>query len=139
VDLGFIDGMHRFENALSDFANLESWAHADATILMHDCVPILPRSAERERATKFWVGDTWKAVFALIAYRPELRIRTLPCPPSGLVVIRRLNPGSTLLKQRFAEIVDRFRDERWTYEPGQIPTEFRAVSNDERGLLEAVG
>lgn len=138
VDLGFVDGMHRFENALADFANLERWAHADATIVLHDCVPIDPVAASRDRETKFWVGDTWKVVFALARYRPELKIRTLLTPPSGLVVIRRLNPGNDSLLQHFAEIVESLRELSWTWKPDAFPSELGAVQNDERGLAEAL-
>ncbi|HLV65775.1 MAG TPA: tetratricopeptide repeat protein, partial [Polyangiaceae bacterium] len=77
VDLAFIDGMHRFENALSDFTNVERWCRPDSTVVIHDCVPAFPRAAARERSTKFWVGDTWKLVLALRAYRPDLELRTL--------------------------------------------------------------
>jgi hypothetical protein len=137
VDLGFIDGMHRFENALRDFANLERWAHAGAVIVLHDCVPIVPHTATRERKTKFWVGDTWKVVFALARFRPELRVRTILAPPSGLVVVRRLNPGSTLLSERFEAIVAALEDAEWTHEPGDFPAELGAVTNDDRGLAAA--
>jgi hypothetical protein len=137
VDLGFIDGMHRFENALRDFANLERWAHAGAAIVLHDCVPIVARTATRERRTKFWVGDTWKVVFALARFRPELKIRTILAPPSGLVVVRRLNPGSTLLTERFDAIVASLQGTEWTQEPGDFPSELGALANDDRALAEA--
>lgn len=139
IDLGFIDGLHLFENALADFANLERWAHASATIVLHDCVPLAPCTASRERRSKFWVGDTWKVVPTLVRFRPDLRIRTILAPPSGLVVIRRLNPGSTLLRDRFEEIVTTLKDAEWTHEPGAFPTELNVVSNDERGIDDAFG
>jgi predicted O-methyltransferase YrrM len=139
IDLAFIDGMHRFENALSDFAHAESWAHADATIVFHDCLPIVRRSASRERATSFWVGDTWKVVLALSARRPDLRIRTVLCAPSGLVVVRGLNPGSAALLQDFREIVVDFAELEWQHPPGQAPAAFNLVGNDEQGWLDAFG
>ncbi|HYO93818.1 MAG TPA: class I SAM-dependent methyltransferase [Polyangiaceae bacterium] len=138
VDLGFIDGLHRFEAALRDFANLEAWSHASATLVLHDCVPLLARSAARQRATKFWVGDTWKVVRALRVYRPDLRIRTLLTPPSGLTVVRCLNPDSTLIHDRFSEIVARFMDDRWDAEPGAYMPELGCVANDEAGLADVL-
>lgn len=138
VDLAFIDGMHRFENALRDFSNAEQWAHADATIVFHDCVPLTPRTATRERATKFWVGDTWKVVLALTKNRPDLRIRTVLAPPSGLVIVRRLNPGSTVLAERSEALVEELEAVEWSAPFGQVPVAFGAVTNDERGLAEAL-
>lgn len=138
VDLVFIDGMHRFENALRDFASAESWAHAGATIVLHDCVPIVARTATRERTTKFWVGDTWKLVPALAAYRPELKLTTLLTPPSGLVVVRRLNPGSRVLHERRDEIVARFSELEYARAPGDFAPELNAVPCNEAGLALAL-
>jgi len=138
VALAFIDGLHRFENALSDFANIESWADPNGTVVLHDCVPILPRAAARERSTKFWVGDTWKLVPALRAYRPELKLTTVLAPPSGLVVVRRLNPGSRVLFERRSEIIARFAELAFERAPGDFAPELNAVSNDDSGLSRAL-
>jgi hypothetical protein len=139
VDLAFIDGMHRFENALADFANCEAWANADSTIVLHDCLPLVARTAARERSTKFWVGDTWKVVFALAKCRPELDIRTLLCAPSGLVVVRGLNPGSTTIREQFSALLSEFSDREWDATPGRVPSEFGAVTNDDAGLTTLFG
>jgi len=139
LDLAFIDGMHRFENALSDFSNVERWSEPSGAIVLHDCVPLTSITASRERRSIFWVGDTWKTVLALARYRPELRIRTIRTPPSGLVVIRGLQPASTLLRERFAEIVAMFTALEWSWPPGTMPPEFRPVASDEAGLREALG
>jgi hypothetical protein len=138
VDLVFIDGMHRFENTLNDFLNAESWSHAGGTIVLHDCVPIVPRTAARERSTKFWVGDSWKIVPALAAFRPELKLTTVLTPPSGLVIVRRLNPGSNLLRERLTEIIERFGPLEYTRKPGDFPPELNPVPNDEAGLALAL-
>jgi tetratricopeptide (TPR) repeat protein len=138
VDLAFIDGMHQFEQALRDFSNAESWAHAGGTILLHDCVPIVARTASRVRSTKFWVGDTWKVVLALAAYRPELKLSTVLTPPSGLVVVRRLNPGSNVLRERFDEIIERFAGLEYERAPGDFAPELNPVPNDEGGLALAL-
>lgn len=138
VDLAFIDGLHVFEQALRDFRHAEAWAHADATIVLHDCVPIVAHTATPVRGTKFWVGDTWKVVLALAHGRPDLKIRTLLTAPSGLVVVRRLNPGSSVLFDRYDELVARFRDASWTWQTGTYPPELGCVTNDERGLSSAL-
>jgi hypothetical protein len=138
VDLVFIDGMHRFENALEDFVHAESWCQAGGTIVLHDCVPILARTASRERTTKFWVGDTWKIVPALAQYRPELKIATILAPPSGLVVVRRLNPAANQLAAERERILERFLPLEYQRRPGDFAPELNAVPNDEAGLALAL-
>jgi hypothetical protein len=139
VELVFIDGMHRFEFALRDFANSEAWSSPGGTILLHDCLPLVPASAARERRTRFWVGDTWKAAFAIARHRPDLRIRTILTPPSGLVVIRNLDPGSTLLRERFDAVVSELADTEYPSEPGDWPEALHCVPNDAEGWREAIG
>ncbi len=91
----FIDGMHRYEFALRDFCNVENWANPRTIVAIHDVLPILPLVAERERSTKFWVGDVWKALWMLLEFRKDLAIFVIPTPPSGLAIIRGLNPRNT--------------------------------------------
>ncbi|MFZ5895655.1 MAG: class I SAM-dependent methyltransferase [Myxococcota bacterium] len=138
VDLTFIDGMHRLENALADFMHAEAWSHPDATVVFHDCLPLHPVTAARERRSNFWVGDTWKVVLALASARPDLRIRSIPCAPSGLVIVRRLNPASRILAEQFDDIVARLAPLTWDHPLGEFPSEFGLVSNDAAGLADAV-
>ncbi len=139
VDFAFIDGMHLFEYALRDFVNTERWCAPGSTIVLHDCLPILPVAAERERKTRFWVGDTWKAVVAVARRRPDLRIRTILTPPSGLVVIRRLDPRSSVLADRLDETIAAHSADRYGWALGEWPAEFNVVSNSPAGLAEALG
>jgi hypothetical protein len=108
LELGFIDGMHHFEYALRDFINLERCCASDASILIHDGYPLDRATAARQKTTKFWSGDVWRAVLALKKYRPDLAIHTLAAPPTGLCLIRRLDPASRVLSERFDEIVAEF-------------------------------
>lgn len=139
VDLAFIDGMHLFEFALRDFAHVEAWCAPESTVVLHDCVPLFETAAARERRTRFWVGDTWKTVWALARHRPDLRIRTVLTPPSGLVVIRRLDPASTKLLAEFGAIERELAELSYPFELGRFPDEFHVVSNDAAGLAEALG
>lgn len=104
-DLCFIDGLHLFEQTLKDFINLERYARKDSVILIHDCLPIAPIVAERERSTGFWVGDVWRIIPCLKAFRPDLKIVTIPTKPSGLGVVTDLDSTSTVLSDNFEEIV----------------------------------
>jgi len=108
VDLAFIDGMHLFEFALRDFINLERNSAAGSTILLDDCYPLDRRSAERTRVTHFWTGDVWRVVLALKKYRPDLRIHTIAAAPTGLCVIRGLDPASRVLANSYDAVVREF-------------------------------
>jgi hypothetical protein len=105
LELAFIDGMHRFEFVLRDFANIERHCSRTATVLVHDCYPLDEATASRDMDTSFWSGDVWRAVVALKKYRPDLRIATVAVPPTGLGVIGGLDPDSRVLSERYGEIV----------------------------------
>ena len=105
VDLAFIDGMHLFEFALRDFANLERHGHEETTILVHDCDPPDEESARRQLRPGLWCGDVWKLVPTLKQWRPELEVHVVDVAPAGLAVIRGLRPDSTVLTDHYDEIV----------------------------------
>jgi hypothetical protein len=105
LDLAFIDGMHRFEVALRDFINTERYCAPQSTVLVHDCYPFDRFTAERERHTVFWSGDIWRLVLILKKHRPDLRVHTIGTAPTGLGLIRGLNPQSRVLEEKYDEIV----------------------------------
>lgn len=107
-DVAFIDGLHHFDQVLRDFICLERLAGPDSVVLIHDCLPVHPLVAMRERSTLFWTGDVWKIIPCLRTLRPDLEIVTLPLAPSGLALIRRLNPSSSLLARQYINIVEQF-------------------------------
>ncbi len=138
VELVFIDGLHLFEHALRDFVHAERWCGRESTIVLHDCLPVASATASRERRTRFWVGDTWKAAWALAEQRPDLRIRTILTPPSGLVVVRRLDPTSTRLDEAGAVIAG-LMPLAYPLAPGVWPGQLHVVPNTPAGLAEALG
>jgi hypothetical protein len=97
VDLAFIDGMHQFEFAMRDLANVERYCHKDSVILLHDCYPLDEESAGREPRENSWSGDIWRLLVLLKKYRPDLHIHTIGTAPTGLAIIQNLNPASTFL------------------------------------------
>ena len=105
LDLAFVDGMHLFEFALRDFANLERYAHEETTILVHDCYPPDEESARRQLRPGIWTGDVWKLVPTLKRWRPELEVHVVDVAPAGLAVVRGLQPGSTVLTDHYDEIL----------------------------------
>ncbi len=108
VDLAFLDGLHRFEYLLRDFYNTEVWCRRGSVILLHDCLPRTAQMSSREKVPGEWAGDVWKIIPALRKYRPELKFLYLDCPPTGLVAVTNLDPGSTVLKDRYFDIVEEF-------------------------------
>src|SRR6185436_7092029 len=102
LDLAFIDGMHHFEFALRDFMNIERLCVAQSTVLIHDCFPRDRRTAQREPDPQFWAGDVWRLVVLLKKYRPDLQIHTVATPPTGLAIVRNLDPSSQVIGDRLA-------------------------------------
>ncbi len=74
--MAFLKGMHRFEFLLRDFIGAKAACHPRSMILI------------------------------LREYRPDLRLHVLDCPPGGLVAITRLKRASSVLADRYHEIVD---------------------------------
>lgn len=108
VDLAFIDGMHHFECALRDFVNLERACTRESTILIHDCFPRDRESAERTQRGTFWSGDIWRLVVLLKKYRPDLTIDVIGAPPTGLGVVRNLDPDSRYLLEQHDRLCEEF-------------------------------
>ena len=110
VDVALIDGMHQFEFVLRDFMNLERYCAQGSTILIDDACPLNRRSADRERTTNFWTGDVWRVIPALKKYRPDLRIHMIGAAPTGLGIIRGLDPPSRVIADYYDAIVREFRE-----------------------------
>jgi hypothetical protein len=108
VDLAFIDGLHLFDYALRDFMNVERWCAPESTVIIDDCFPMDRRTAERNRTTAFWTGDVWKLVVLLKKYRPALSIHTVATPPTGMCIVRNLDPGSTFIRDNLDRLVAEF-------------------------------
>ena len=106
--LAFIDGLHLFEQAYSDFAHLEQFAGPESVIVLHDCLPLDRITSDRTRTTQFYSGDVWKLARCLKEQRPDLRMITVPTPPTGLCLVTRLNRESRDLRQRQDEYVARY-------------------------------
>lgn len=116
IEMAFIDGMHLSDFVLRDFINVERYSSPDGAIILHDAIPMNFEVAERDRRPKerqdrelarAWTGDVWRVLPILRELRPDLKIEVLDCPPTGLVVVTNLDPRSTRLAEREAELMDR--------------------------------
>jgi hypothetical protein len=80
-----------------------------------------PRARVDQAYKNMWTGDVWKLVPILHRWRPDLEIRCLDCPPTGLVLCTNLDPASTVLADAYNKILaewdeavpDQQRYERW--------------------------
>jgi Methyltransferase domain len=108
LDLAFIDGMHHFEFALRDFVNFERCSNPSTTVLIHDCLPVDEVTAARERTTDFWSGDVWRLILLLRRWRPELEVAVVDWGPTGVGVVRGLDPSSTVLTDDYDRIVSEY-------------------------------
>jgi hypothetical protein len=110
LGIGFIDGLHLYEQALQDFIHLEAYCGPRSLILVHDTIPLDQATQSRARDTQFHTGDVWKIVPALKYYRPTLDIFTIATPWTGLTVVTGLDPASRVLANSYDEVVARFVD-----------------------------
>ncbi len=110
LDLAFVDGLHLFEQALRDVANVERHSSPDGIILIHDCLPIDAATSAREQTTMVWSGDVWKAVVALRRHRQDLTVTTVDVEPTGMAIVSGLDPDNTVLFDRYDEIVNELAD-----------------------------
>jgi predicted O-methyltransferase YrrM len=114
LDFAFLDGMHRCEYLLRDFANTEKFCRPNSIIALHDCFPvevaITGRSAggktiEDHRA-QWWTGDVWRTALLLKRRRPDLTILSLSAPPTGLAIITNLSPASKVIHTNYGAMVE---------------------------------
>lgn len=87
VNLGFIDGLHLFEQALKDFINLEKVMAEDGVIIIDDVLPYNQAIAERKQPAGDWTGDVWKVVPLLRSYRTDLKFSLIDTAPTGVLMV----------------------------------------------------
>ena len=105
IDLAFIDGLHRFDQAVRDFINVERWSSPSSIVTIHDVIPPSETAASREHGPGQWSGDVWQIVSCLRDYRPDLDCLLVRTPPSGLLIVRNLDPSSHVLAAKMDDIL----------------------------------
>jgi hypothetical protein len=130
IELAFVDGLHHFEQALRDFANIESVASRDAVVLLHDTLPLDEITQGRERETDYWTGDVWKVVVCLKAVRPDLDIFTIATSWAGLTVVTGLNPDSHILRDEHDRLVEQYIQLKYRDFVDRMNDVLEVVAND---------
>lgn len=154
VDFAYIDGMHLMEYALRDIINTEKLCHPNSLIAIHDCLPINSQMAERDYVPDnrtdyltrtWWTGDVWKLLPILTEYRPDLRVTCLDCPPTGLILVSKLNAQDGRLREKYDEIVHRYQPmtlDDYGFERFRRSfhiTDSRQFTSDMSASLESIG
>lgn len=116
LDLAFIDGMHLLEFALRDFRGVEGLANKGTIVVVDDIFPNVAVQGSRHRKTRVWMGDIWKLPILLSVERPDLDLTLVDTSPSGLLLIRDLEPGSRVLQRRYRRIV-----RQWVRPGAEVP------------------
>ncbi len=132
-ELSFIDGLHLFEFALRDFINAERHGSPRALHIIDDVLPNSVAEAARDRHTGNWAGDVFSLIPVLREYRPDLFVVPMSTRPTGMLLVFGCDPSNTVLSDKYAEIVARFRRP----DPQVIPQDLFAhysVVNPERVL-----
>ncbi|MFI5023178.1 MAG: glycosyltransferase [Alphaproteobacteria bacterium] len=130
LGIGFIDGLHLYEQALRDFVNLERYCGRRSVVLLHDTVPLDEATQTRARDTEFHTGDVWKTVLCLKHYRPDLDVFTIATPSTGLTVVTGLDPASRELEAKYEEAVARFIDTPYSEIENNWEAALNVVPND---------
>ena len=118
ITSAFLDGLHLFEALLRDLIHTERYCTPGGVIFLHDCLPLSVEMTVREHAdvpldgpySGWWTGDVWKLVPILRKYRPDLEMTFLDCPPTGLLMLTRLNPRDRTLEENYDRIVEDFME-----------------------------
>ena len=84
IDVIFIDGDHRYEQAKKDFENSLKILGAGGTIILHDTDP-----GEAVRLAPTSCADSYKLIDHIHITHPELDIVTFPVSVMGISVVRR--------------------------------------------------
>jgi hypothetical protein len=133
--LAFVDGLHHFDQAIDDIFNLEAYAQPQSVIAVHDTIPLDERTAARERCTKFHTGDVWRVVPFLKHTRPDLELVTVRTGPSGLTLIRRLDP-SRKRSRADIEAFGRFRELPWEHYKRHRNEFLETIPNERSAVAE---
>lgn len=120
INFAFLDGLHHFEALLRDFINMEQHMAPDGVIALHDCCPTDENMAKRDYTGGLWTGDVWKTLLILLRHRPDLDIRVASAEPTGLVVVRGLDPENRVLSQVYDRAVAEYSDMRLSDLPGGL-------------------
>lgn len=107
IDVIFIDGLHLYEQVVTDIENSLKFLNPGGVILVHDCNPLTANAAVRAYTSEevaamnlpgydyIWNGDVFKTIIKLRSTRPDLDIKVINAD-HGVGIIRRGDPENKL-------------------------------------------
>ncbi|MXV51659.1 class I SAM-dependent methyltransferase [Pedobacter sp. HMF7647] len=110
IDVIFIDGLHLYEQVLTDITNALQYLNDGGVILVHDCNPLSEAAAVRAYTSEearalnipgwanIWNGDVWKAIVQLRSEREDLDISVINSD-HGVGIIQKTPAENKLSKQ----------------------------------------
>ncbi len=99
--------MTQDEWAMRDCIRMEANAQESGVSAIDDTWPARKEFAEREPVGNAWTGDVYRLLAILTEYRPDLRITAFSVAVKGFTLVDRLDPASTVLRDRLDEITAR--------------------------------
>jgi hypothetical protein len=148
IDMAFLDGMHLFEFMLRDFINVERHYKVNSVVFIHDCLPIDEYVGRRDiddhtlkarsRHPEWWTGDAWKLLAIILKHRQDLRVVIFNAYPTGLAAVTRLNPSSTLLGDRYFDLVAEYNTQTLTEYGDAFYHNTKIVDTREYGTFETM-
>jgi hypothetical protein len=146
--MAFIDGMHLFEFALRDFMNVERHCKPNSVVFIHDCLPTDEYVGRRDiddhmlkkrsRRPEWWTGDAWKLLEIIVKYRTDLRVVVFNALPTGLAAVTHLDPSSTLLADRYFDLVAEYKNRTLAEHGDAFYRGLRIVDTREHGAFDAM-
>ena len=112
-DIIFVDGLHTFEQTLTDIMNSLECLNEGGIVIAHDMLPPTEwhQRDSNEKEGGEWNGTCWKAVAYLRTTNPNLTIHTVDSD-WGTAIIRK--GESKLFEKKFDEIdYSFFRSNKW--------------------------
>ena len=97
LDVVFVDGLHTFEQSLSDIENALRFLRGDGVIVVDDCDPPNEPASRpiKPAGNDPWCGDVWKSIAYLRSARRDLNVFVLDCA-YGLGIVTRGSPENML-------------------------------------------
>jgi hypothetical protein len=113
VDVAFLDGLHTYQQTLTDVLNTVACLKPGGVIVLHDCNPATelaatPAESYEDMQARWpgfcgdWNGDVWKVIVHLRSLRADLDALVLDCD-QGVGIVRR-QPAQVSLELSASQI-----------------------------------